>query len=105
MEGNLSFSILFKKYRLRAEFNSLSDFGRELASEGYFYEDSIFSRWQKGDRIPGSRKLLITIVKMFIRRGSINSLKEANIFIESAGQGYITDAELCDLNLFKKEDL
>ncbi len=100
-----SFSALFKKYRLKAEFSSLAEFGKALADEGYIYEDSIFSRWQRGDRIPHDRSLLIAIVKIFIKRGSVTSPKDANLFLESAGQGYITDGELHKLTSFTRIDL
>ncbi len=75
------FSSLFKKFRLRAEFATLSEFGEALAHEGYIYEDSIFSRWQNGDRVPTNRRLLITVLKVFIRREAITSVKEANVFL------------------------
>lgn len=89
-----TFSFLFKKHRLKAEFATLCEFGKALAQEGYIFEDSIFSRWQKGNRIPQDRSLLIIILKVFIERRSIATISEANSFLESAGQGYITDKEL-----------
>ena len=92
-----SFNALFKKHRLRAEFCTLAEFGEALADKGFIYEDSIFSHWQKGNRIPQNRGLLISILKIFIERGSITSLTEANSLLESAGQGYVTDTELNNL--------
>jgi hypothetical protein len=47
-----TFAQLFKKYRLRAEFDTFASFGDALAEKGYFYEESIFFHWQKGTRIP-----------------------------------------------------
>lgn len=107
IKGYMTFNLLFKRFRLRAEFATLSEFGKALASEGYIFEDSIFSRWQRGDRIPYNRSLLITIVKIFMERGSIASLKETNMFLESTGHGYLTDSELSRLfparrNRYKK---
>lgn len=93
-KGMITFNLLFKKFRLRAEFATLSEFGKALASEGYIFEDSIFSRWQRGNRVPYNRRLLISMLKIFIVRQGITSLQEANFFLESAGQGYITDSEL-----------
>ena len=34
------------------------------------------------------------MIKIFMEKGSIVSLKEANMFLESAGQGYLTDSEV-----------
>ena len=35
------FATLFKKYRLRGEFETISAFGDVLIEKGYFYEESI----------------------------------------------------------------
>lgn len=91
---NNTFSTLFKKFRLKSEFLSLSDLGHALADEGLIYEDSALSRWQNGNRIPQDRNLLITLIKIFIKRGGIKSLQQANMFLESAGQGYLTENEM-----------
>jgi len=89
-----TFAPLFKRYRLRAEFATLCEFGKVLAQEGYIFEDSIFSHWQKGTRIPNNRTLILSMIRIFIKRGSIITLEDANSFLESAGQGYVTDKEL-----------
>ncbi len=88
-----SFAKLFKKYRLKAEFVSLSDFANAFAQKGYFYEMSIFCHWQKGRRVPTKRAILISLTTLFIERGAISSLKEANEFLESAEHGYLTVRE------------
>ena len=90
----LLFSKLFKKFRLKSEFLSLSDLGHALAKEGLIYEDSTLSRWQNGNRIPLDRNLLIMLIKIFIKRGGIKSLQEANKLLESAGHGYLTETEI-----------
>lgn len=92
--NSLSFGKLFKKFRLKSEFLSLSDLGHALADEGLMYEDSALSRWQNGNRIPLDRGLMITLVKIFIKRGGIKSLQEANKLLESAGHGYLTEIEM-----------
>ena len=88
-----TFAQLFKKYRLRAEFETISAFGDALAKEGYFYEESIFSHWQKGTRVPSDRKLLLTIIKIFIQRSAIQTQEEANELLAAAGLGYLTKDE------------
>ena len=87
------FAELFKRYRLRAEFASLSSLADALAEEGYFYDLSIISRWQKGEKIPSKRIVLVTLIGLFIERESITSLPQANEFLESAGHGYLTERE------------
>ena len=87
------FSVLFKKFRLKSGFATLGEFGDALAQEGLVYEDSLFSHWQKGDRIPHDRKILLTIVKVFIKKGSLSTTDEINLFLASAGQGYLTENE------------
>lgn len=88
-----SFAELFKKYRLRAEFETFSSFGNVLSEKGYYYEDSIFSHWQKGTRIPKDRQVLLKILEIFIEREAIRTLDQANEFLASAGVGYLTERE------------
>ena len=89
-----NFAELFKKFRHRAEFDSLTDFANAFAEKGYFYELSTFCRWQKGKRIPTKRDILFVLTELFIERGAITTIHEANEFLESAGHGYFTSKEL-----------
>lgn len=88
------FKILFKKYRLKAEIPTLSQFGHLLAEKGFNYEDSIFSHWQNGTRIPQYRNILIKLLEIFVERGAITTLTQANEFLISANQGYLSEEEL-----------
>ena len=90
---SLSFAKFFKKYRLLSQIATLDNFGDLLANEGIIYENSIFSRWQCGKRIPKHRRTILVILKIFIKKGGIKNIKEANNFLESSGQGYLTDSE------------
>lgn len=96
-QDHSKFGELFKKYRLKSEFSTLSQFGNALAQEGFIYEDSIYSHWQKNVRVPKDRKLLLAIIKIFIDRDGMTSIKEANGFLDSVGQGYLTNEELASL--------
>ncbi len=98
MQDKPAFKDLFKKYRLRSGFATLNEFGKALSGEGYIFEDSLLSRWQRGSRIPRDRKVLISILKIFLQKKSIKTLKETNTFLGSAGQGYITESELLESN-------
>jgi len=89
-----TFGELFKKYRLKSEFATLAQFGNALAQAGFIYEDSIYSHWQKNIRVPKDRKLLLTLLRLFIEREGMKTLLEANGFLESAGQGYLTPEEI-----------
>lgn len=95
-----SFGELFKILRLKSGFSSLSEFGKTLAREGIVLEDSIFSRWQKGNRMPKDRNLLLILITIFIKGESITSIKQANAFLDSADQGYLTELELQKINNF-----
>ena len=88
-----SFGELFTTFRLRAGFSSLSQLADAFAERGYFYEISTFCRWQKGKRIPTKRALLLQLLALFIERKAIRSIEEANVFLESAEQGYLTKKE------------
>ena len=92
-----TFGQLFKTYRLRAEFASLSEFADAFAQKGFFYEQSIFSHWQNGNRIPSNRKVVINLIEVFIESGAIKTYEQANEILESAGHGYLTNTELQNL--------
>lgn len=88
-----TFGELFKRYRLKAGFTYIADFADAFAQNGYCYDESIFSHWQVGKRIPGKRVVLVSLILLFIQKGAIRSLHEANEFLESAGHGYLTLSE------------
>ena len=92
-QENGTFGKLFKKYRLKSEFPTLSQFGNALAQEGFIYEDSLYSHWQKNARIPKDRKLLLTLIKIFIKKGGMTTINDVDCFLSSAGQGYLTNQE------------
>lgn len=87
------FKMLFKKYRLKAEISTFLEFGNLLSEKGLMYDDSIFSHWQKGTRVP-QRNVLLKIVEIFIERKAIVSIDQANDFLAAAGEGYLSDGEL-----------
>lgn len=65
-KDNNSFAHLFRKFRLRSEFSTLAELGEALFEKGLIYEDSIFSHWQKGDRIP-NRATILKLIEIFLR--------------------------------------
>jgi hypothetical protein len=93
------FSELFRKYRLRSEFETFAAFGDALSEKGYFYEESIFSHWQKGSRVPTNRHLVLKIAEVFIERGAMTTLESVNELLNSVGMGYLTDDEKEELGL------
>lgn len=99
MKTSEPFAKLFRKYRLRAEFETLQEFGSALAEYNLIFEYSIFSHWQKGSRVPKDRRLLLTILEIFVKRHSITTLEQANEFMSSTGLGYITISEQKRLSL------
>ncbi len=88
-----TFGELFKKFRLRSGFVSLRDFADALAEKGFIFEDSLFSHWQKNTRTPKDRKLLLAVIKIFITRKGISSIKDINNLLESVNQSYLTEQE------------
>lgn len=88
-----TFGILFKKYRLKAEFASLTELADAFSEKGYIYDLSILSQWQKGKRVPTKRIILVALIRLFMERQGVVSLEQANEFMESAGHGYLTNKE------------
>jgi len=93
LEATIKFKTLFKKYRLKAEFSTLSQLGLALAEKGFIYEDSIFSHWQSGTRIPQNRIVLLKLLEIFVDKKAITTLNQANEFLSSAKQGYLSEKE------------
>ena len=94
---NSKFAELFKKYRLRSQFDTLTELSDELFQQGIVYDQSVFSRWQKGERIPTDRRIILLLINLFIERGGIIKLEEANEFLAVAGHGYLTRDESINL--------
>lgn len=88
-----NFGELFKQYRLKSELYSLTSFADAFAKKGHFYELSIFCHWERGRRVPTKRSILVSLTELFILKKAIISLEEANEFLESAEQGYLTKKE------------
>lgn len=91
--GKKTFGEFFKEYRLRSAFSNLSLFADALSEKGYLSDFTLFSHWQKGKRIPTRRMILVCVIELFVERGAITTLSQANEFLESAGHGFLTDRE------------
>lgn len=92
-EKTSDFGELFKKFRLRSEIETLTAFGNLLAEKGFSYETSLFTRWQNGQRVPRNRKILLTMVEVFVRRGGIQTEEEITTFLAMANQRDLNDRE------------
>lgn len=91
---NQKFGQLFKKYRLKAGFATLRELGDYLASRGIIYDESLFSRWQNGERVPKDRRLLLNLIDIFIQNEAISDKEEANLFLALANQRDLDEEEL-----------
>lgn len=99
-----SFADQFKKYRLKSELATLTDLGNALAEKGSVYEDSIFSHWQNGSRLP-NRVILLTLINIFAERGAITTEDQANKFLISANQGYLSEKEISKLSISRNTNV
>lgn len=88
-----SFGSLFRKLRLKAGIATLKDFGNLLADYGYPYEDSMFSHWQKGNKIP-KRNILLASIAIFKEKNPHLTIDEANKLLAAANKGYLTESEI-----------
>src|SRR3989344_4146914 len=105
LERPHTFASLFHKYRLKAEFATLSELGTALAEKGLVYEDSTFSRWQNGNRIPHSRNILLKLIGIFMERKAIVTVGQANEFLASAHQGYLSDEERTEIPVINNSSI
>lgn len=91
------FKDLFNSYRLKSGYNTFSQFGLALAEEGFYYEDSIFSKWKNGERVPKDRKTVLAILKVFIKSGTHFNDESIHNFLFSVGQR--------DLDAFERKEI
>ena len=94
-----TFSFHLIRYRLRSEIKSISRLADLLTDKGQIIDISTLSRWQNGNRTPTNRGILIILLDLFIERGGIRNIEEANAFLESAEMGYLTEEEKRRVNL------
>ncbi len=88
-----TFGELFKLFRLRAGIETLSSFANMMAEHGMVYENSLYSRWQRNERIPRDRKVLLLVAKILNEHKGITSKDEVNLLLESVDQRELTDLE------------
>lgn len=88
------FTRLFNEYRLKSQIETASQFGEHLAEFGYAYEDSIFSKWKRGTRIPRNRDLLKAIITIFVKKRAISSTEEANELLRVLNHRDLTEEEI-----------
>ena len=98
MTTQKSFAQLFKKYRLLSEFETLREFADALAEEGKVYDESLFSHWKKGTRIPKDRHLILDVLRLFVKRKGIITVNDANEFLQACGQGNLDKNEVAKLS-------
>lgn len=84
---------MFHRYRLRAEYPTLTSFGDVLAEKGYIYEDSIFSRWQNGSRVPSDRGVMLGLIAIFVERGVVKGVEQADELMQSVGMERLSGVE------------
>jgi len=76
--NHLNFASLFKKYRLQSGFSTLKELADYLSQEGLIYDDSLLSRWQNGTRVPKDRNVVLKLIEVFVKKGGIKKIKEAD---------------------------
>lgn len=94
METYFTFAQMFKYLKHRSKFKTVSELADALADEDLIYENSIFFHWQKGSRVPKNRKTLIKLIALFLKKGGLKNIAEANFFLECCDQGFINNKEM-----------
>lgn len=88
-----TFGELFKLFRLRAGIETLSSFANMMAEHGMVYENSLYSRWQRNERIPRDRKVIIIVAQILNKHKGVTTKEEVNLLLESADQRELTETE------------
>ncbi len=104
-----TFGQLFKLFRIQAGFNTIGQFADALADHNVIYCESLYYHWQRNNKVPTNRQLLLKIIEVFIENGGITTSNQANTFLESSNSGYLTHSELdffvdLDINPTKEQE-
>lgn len=103
-QDSQNFADLFKRYRLRSQIDTLSRFGDLFAEEGMIYENSLFTRWQKGQRIPRDRRTLLALIRLFVKHKGITTLEEANGLLKVVGLCDLSSSELKTIGYLRQKE-
>ena len=94
MSSPNSFATLFKRYRLRSEMLTLSQFADAASQEeGLYYDQSLYTKWQQGKRTPKDRSLILKLIHLFTTHGGITTLEQANSLLTSVGLMRLSEGE------------
>lgn len=92
--SNKTFAEFFKQFRLQSSIPSLVDLSNKLIDENIYYDYSIYSKWQSGQRVPTDRNTILSIIKVFIKNSGINTIKQANDLLRSLNQKDLDEFEI-----------
>lgn len=76
---------------------TMSQFADALAEEGVIYEDSLFSKWKRGTRIPKDRSVLKAIISVFIKHKAIVTAEQANTLLRAVDRSDLSPEEEAEL--------
>lgn len=97
-QSAITFGQLFKFFRIQAGFTTIAQFADALADHNIVYCESLYYHWQRNNKIPTNRKLVLQVIAMLTNHGGIVIVDQANLFLETSGKGYLTKSELAQLS-------
>lgn len=97
------FGQFFKFLRLSSGFPTLSGLANSLERMGISLHPSLLSHWQRGSRVPTSRKTLIKIIELFKNHSSDLCLSQANTLLVLAKKTKLSNIEVERLGINKLE--
>lgn len=99
------FGLLFRKFRLRSEIETVAECANALAEEGIAYETSILTRWQRGERVPRKRKTILKLIEIFAKRGGIRNDEEIRAFLSSVCQRDLDKKERASIHFYLRKQM
>ncbi len=106
MKEQNSFATLFRTFRLKSGISTLTEFADKLAEqEGIVYENSLYTKWQQGKRIPHDRKTILKLIHFFHTHNAITTIDEANQLLTSTGLSPLTTDEMGDVEFVNKSQI
>ncbi|MBE7472472.1 MAG: hypothetical protein DPW09_22620 [Anaerolineae bacterium] len=96
MEEDKAWGEKFRQFYAR-RFKTLGELGLALADYGLTMDTSVFSNWQKGQRVPQKKEMHLLLIKAFAKLNLIYTPAEANEWLGLAGVRSLNQEELKEL--------
>jgi len=81
----MTFGELLREARIRAQFESYTQLAKHLREQELSYSDEAVGHWERGDRAPQDRQVVLKLCQILVDRGGILTLSGVEAFLTALG--------------------